>query len=287
MVKCRLCGLSFNQITNTHLQYAHGISLLDYWEKFPEAPMESETLHDLRSKNSTEMWKDQDFRNRFSRIISEVWDRPGYREETTKAMSVGLLKVMAKVCADPEHSRMLSEAQIRRWAMPGARERQGETLSKALSGCTFSPDHIKNLSKAQKARWARLTPEEVKAEMERGINSPEARRKAAETNSQGGPNTTESMLWEFLSEKYPGLFIPHWVEPEQIGRRWPDFRSTNRLKIVIESFGSNWHTFSRTEEEIISEYKKLGWTCIVVWANSPEDIIVEWPTLVKRIQEVM
>ncbi len=40
------------------------------------------------------------------------------------------------------------------------------------------------------------------------------------------------------------------------------------------------------ETEIVSEYRELGYNCIVVWANNEEDIIFEWPNIVRQIDSI-
>jgi hypothetical protein len=51
-VACRVCGESFRQITNTHLE-THGLMVTEYVERWPEAPLCSEeTLEKYRDRES-------------------------------------------------------------------------------------------------------------------------------------------------------------------------------------------------------------------------------------------
>ncbi len=106
------------------------------------------------------------------------------------------------------------------------------------------------------------------------------------------PNETELALWGFLEERYLGMFIPTWIKRICIGGKYPDFVSTNGYRLLIESFGSYFHDpvmypNRPTEEELVVLYKKEGYTCIIVWANSVEDIIFEWPGIVRQIDRVL
>ena len=102
------------------------------------------------------------------------------------------------------------------------------------------------------------------------------------------PNETEKQLWKFLDQAYPGIFTPDWIERVDIGGKHPDFWTKNGYGLVVESNGNYWHSpeyFDRlTEEEQVAHYEKEGYSCIVVWADSPEDIIFEWPNLAKRLK---
>lgn len=99
------------------------------------------------------------------------------------------------------------------------------------------------------------------------------------------------MLQKFLEGTFPNLFIPDWIERIDIGGRHPDFYTKNGYKLVIESNGSYFHSLEYfdkpTEEEQIAHYKKYGYNCIVVWADSKWDIIYEWPDLAQRIKDLL
>ena len=43
-ITCELCGRQFKAITHTHLVKAHGISLREYIDRFPDAPLYEEVV---------------------------------------------------------------------------------------------------------------------------------------------------------------------------------------------------------------------------------------------------
>lgn len=51
-IKCHICGAHYKQISNSHLKKAHGITLQQYREQFPDAPIVSpEVLNKISYKN--------------------------------------------------------------------------------------------------------------------------------------------------------------------------------------------------------------------------------------------
>lgn len=57
----------------------------------------------------------------------------------------------------------------------------------------------------------------------------------------------------------------YWIKLSNGKYRNPDFVSIFHKK-VIEVFGVYWHRNDK-EEDIINEYKKSGWDCIIFWEN--------------------
>ena len=123
LVECRLCGLSYEQITGTHLQSAHGIgTVLEYRAMFPDASIYSDLV--LESMGSWQefaaerneaiskaltgrdiTWGDAISEAKFgvpstrssedfSRTAKEMWSQPGYRER--------LSRVHNNLWSDPE-----------------------------------------------------------------------------------------------------------------------------------------------------------------------------------------
>lgn len=225
-------------------------------------PMTAETKEKISESNSGIVFSDEHLA-RMSEATQKLWQTPEYRRNNST--SSGCSWFWGEEAKEAIQGRLRSEKTI-------------EKISEAMSGRTFSKEHKESLSKASRKRW----------DSESGLKEREKLSKMLggywRTSS---PNKTERCLWKFLEGHYPGLFIPQWVELNRVGRRFPDFYSAGSCKLVIESFGSHCHgpEVGRDEAEIVAEYRALGYSCIVVWADSFWDIIFEWPNLVRKIEE--
>jgi len=207
-----------------------------------------------------------------------------------------------------EAVKLFNDPEYQRWVEEIGYENRCEAMRRRWRDPEYYKKHSEEVRIAKKKWWASLSPEEKKAELQGGLHSEasrEARRVATlqswarytpedrlrrmeptiSAQSNESPNKCEALLWEFLEEKFPGVFIPQWMESLRIGRRYPDFYSLGGGEVVIESFGSRYHgpVVGRDEGEIVTEYEILGWVCIVVWANNPGDVIFEWPSIVRQI----
>ena len=170
-----------------------------------------------------------------------------------------------------EHKRRISEAltgRIRPFE-------ECEAVSRGAMGHVVTEDTRRRISEAQVGK--KLSEEHRKnISAARGL-----------TNTR--PNKPESMLFEFLNSDFPG----EWMYTGDgcrgpIGSKTPDFLHT-RHKIVVELFGSHWHSLdpdnSRSEESTISNYKKYGYKCFVVWFNSEDDVIAGYFELGRELKK--
>lgn len=233
---------------------------------------------------------------------AELWNDPEYQKGLEETKHKNYCEAANRRGADPEISKKLSEASKKNWRNSDYCRSVRESMEKVQE----DPDYRKRLSEGQrrfrerespghkmataeavsrglKRRWAEMSPEEQNAQM---------RPLHEATISKGSPNKCEQLLWEFLEEHYPGLFIPHWIKRTGISGRLPDFVSSDGHKLLVELFGPYYHNTAYfpnrpTEEELVIFYKNLGWDCIVVWAEWPDDVIFEWPNLVKRIDSIL
>jgi very-short-patch-repair endonuclease len=82
------------------------------------------------------------------------------------------------------------------------------------------------------------------------------------------PTKPEIKLGNLLDEITPNQFgyNGNYKLGVSLGRRIPDFVNINGKKQVIELFGDYWHR-NDSEDDKISHYHKLGYSCLIVWEN--------------------
>lgn len=90
-VECKICGAAFKRITNTHLNSAHGITVSEYQERFPDAPIDAGDLKEQRAKNTSEalekVYEDTDLDEVRRRDAIEQMKDPEQRELGSEIMS--------------------------------------------------------------------------------------------------------------------------------------------------------------------------------------------------------
>ena len=64
-----------------------------------------------------------------------------------------------------------------------------------------------------------------------------------------------------------------WINTSDAKYRNPDFINEHDKKI-IEVFGRYWHR-NDNPDEVISEYKKAGWDCLIIWDDEINGSIVD------------
>lgn len=263
-VVCLLCGSGYRQITTSHLRLWHGIDTYEYQRRFPSAELQCRDLREIHSRDASGRGHSEETRETLRRV--NLGKTPSL--ETVEKIRHAAVVQMNR----PKRRRQVSEVMTRLWKDPNF-----VAAHRAAKG---------KRGVSHRLWWKTLTKEEKKEFLDLSFHSAEARLRAAKANGRKGPNRPEKMLWEFLEGHYPRLFIPYWLEPIQIGRRFPDFYSGNGYRIVIETMSNPWHG-SEDEQGRISEYVEEGWNCIVVWAGTAEDIIVEWPVVVKWVDNLL
>lgn len=277
MVKCELCGLEFDRISASHLKHKHGLnSIIEYWEKCPGVPTCSEesskrtseansgyvpTLDTIKKLRESHMGigPSEETRELLRRSTKGWWDNSSPEERLDRL----------------NKSFLSEETQIK--VANGVRKRYENMTDEERYTSTASlrdPEVVKRRAETNRKNWADKTPEERRNHMRPAV---EAAYKLQ------NPNGPEKQLWKFLEQFFPGILVPDWIERIDIGGRHPDFRTKNGYRLVIESNGSRFHS-DWGEEEQVAHYKKYGYDCIVVWADSADDIIYEWPDLAGRIR---
>ena len=73
MIRCYICSKFFNQISNSHLKKAHGITLAEYRQQFPDAPIVSEEVSNKISSKIKGKPRSEEHKSKLSKSI-----RTGY-----------------------------------------------------------------------------------------------------------------------------------------------------------------------------------------------------------------
>lgn len=52
-IKCEVCGKEFKSVTHTHTMKEHGMTLKEYMQMYPDAPIHAEQLEQKESERKT------------------------------------------------------------------------------------------------------------------------------------------------------------------------------------------------------------------------------------------
>jgi hypothetical protein len=113
----------------------------------------------------------------------------------------------------PEQSERASQAQIERWAVPGARERQ--------KGWHFSPEQSERARQAQLDRWAIPGAREQRAAMTAASWTPERRRSHSVTTKNRFAAMDETELEQFRKSVSEGQTLA-WKKPSEARKQVAD-----------------------------------------------------------------
>lgn len=114
-----------------------------------------------------------------------------------------------------------------------------------------------NQSESQKESWA---------------NDPDRAEKCLQFRK---PNSKEIILDNLLAQNFPGQWEYVGNGSAKIGRKVPDWISTDGKRGVIELFGERWHNITE-ESQLIQYYNEHGYCCLVIWVaelNNPQTVI--------------
>ena len=171
MIKCRLCGLSYNLLTESHMRSQHGISLLDYEVDYPDAPLSSEAYRQHLQERPR-----QDYGGFYSEERCEALKR-GIREANPEGrkLSPEHLAALRQGHRDyytnpekweefSEQMRILNSGPRLNWTEeqsqersritkavfedPEVRQMHSRAVSLALSGKLFTGEHQQAISEA-------------------------------------------------------------------------------------------------------------------------------------------
>lgn len=254
--------------------------------------LENSLLSESCRRAGVEANKDPEVQARRGRAISRAFDMKTPEEYRLFCESISKGKEGEQW--DEERRRRKGKAVREFWAGLSSEEQEERMKNSVLSETSkaaateakgtseFREKRSRIQSRVGVAVWAAYSPEEKAERIRNSLGSAQPPQ---------SPTKPEIQLWKFLDQFYPGFFVPDWIERADIGGRHPDFWSRDGYKLVIESNGTFWHSpeyFDRpTEEEQVAHYKRYGYACLVVWANSADDVIYEWPELARRVREVL
>lgn len=261
MISCELCGEYFDKITSTHLRWKHsGMTLLEYAQKFPYAPLASEHSRKLTS---------------YMMLL-----QPPFSEDHCQAISEGLIR------AHQEDPGLAGRRRLAPARSPEAVENWRKSMEELWADLAFKEEA------SQRALKLWQNPEyrarQVEVHRKNWIN-PEFVREQVESWHRK-PNGPEETLMNLLDRVSPGRFCLH-ISGEQTdllwgwgyrGLRQPDIVRIDGRRQIIFLDGNYWH-WDEDERELVGSFSLLDIDCLVVWADSWEDVILEWPSLFRRL----
>jgi len=250
-IVCRVCGAKARRLDNRHLPFKHGISSVEYLERFPEAPlMCSETRRKYskttkeawsrgdhssgettrkKSRAATAAWKDPDRHHEMSGKIKESWDRGDHEGAWT------------------EELRVRQSRKIRQW-------------------CENNPDEVQaNMRRAREAKVLlgnrAVYTDEVRARMSESVK--EAWRRGDYDGVFDSPTSIEIDVSRALDEK--GIRHISQYRPKGYYRIYDEFVPPRTL---IEVQGSYWHTLPDMQERDIEKARwahQNGYFVVAIW----------------------
>lgn len=219
---------------------------------------------------------------RISKIMKKYWADPDYRERQSEAIREAFRndptiverqsKSLRRRWEDPVYHERMSEIAMSRCVDLAFPERMSATMTKTYEDLALR----RKVSEGCKKFWVNLSPEGKNEQLRRIFGG-----------SNKKPNQIESLLDEFLREDYPGEWKYVGDGRVIIGGRIPDFMNANGWKAVIESFGTIYHAVDefmggkRSVKNTIEHYKEYGYDCLVVWVDTPGQLVKKYSTTIK------
>lgn len=248
MIKCELCGFHYDHLAS-HLYFKHGMYPVDYQEKFPGAPITSQSFKDTMSEVQLGTYRGPDSEETILRK-SEAATRFWNSEEGKKKRK----EITEKRMKDPNDgyfgSEVIAQRNREQWSSLSYSQRVG----KAISDAKASPEHRKMMSNISRELWK--DPEY--------IEKVKLGRQGIGFGESSSPNLEELTLLCVLDS----ITLDKWRYNDngtRVGRKIPDFIHTSKKK-VIEYFGIMWHTPGIGEEDrLVNYYKEQGYDCLIVW----------------------
>jgi len=224
-----------------------------------------------------------EYSKRLSNRISSAKIGVPLRQERSQEHCKALSKALAGKPKSKEHRKSISDS----WKVNY--EERCEALRKAAVGKVHYEDPKERSARRQK-EWA---DPDIRARRETsirlGLNDPEVRSRRSriqkilwndpnyktrvlEAQSKGRKGKTsreEFLLWNWVRRSLPEGWVWNKEGAVVIGGKIPDFINESR-KQIIEIFGTYWHDpylfpNRSTDSELIEIYRKLGYSCVVLW----------------------
>lgn len=312
-IECLECGEYFEVITGSHLRH-HGMTTWDYRLKHLGAPIMSKEVREAIGFANSGLQRSPEQREALSLTLTQRHrEDPGIANRISEALfgrlvdqeTRGILSAaQEKAYRDnPNLGDLHSKIMIEKWKDPDYRRTQleaqgkgrgwdfGLKISRALTGCTHDPDFGRRCSEGHKRSYEKHPEiaERISETHKKNWEDPVYARERMESWRKS-PNETEATLFRLLEKKYPGQFGSN-LKGELAnllwdwgykGRRQPDIVRIIGSRQVIFSNGNHWHP-DEDEGALIQSFQEVGISCLVVWADSWGDIVVDWPKIAEWI----
>lgn len=272
MIKCAMCEKELKQITRNHL-LRHDITVAQYREKFPNAPLQDESIllkgekNPFFGKTHTDEIK-QKLSKRFTgkpnpkaaQKIAKLW-----REKEG---------VYRKMMASDSYRSTMSKATKAHWNSSESddhRQKNSESLKRLrpsyterLAEVQITDSYRNLLSDSITTMWATLTPEAKNARIEKQLTSV---MKNGTMSSKG-----EDVLFELLKTQYPETKRFIWFHPSQTGSKnlWNIDFFIPEIKTYVQFDGVYWHGLDRPIEIIRESNSKRDKTIYKKWSTDHE-----------------
>ena len=249
MPKCKLCGMEYKFISESHLRSKHNITTAEYKKLFPNCELCSDELKKFSSEKCKQQIKEGTFGFQKNHKINEG------KEPWNKGMT-----------KDTNNS--------------------GKKYSDKVVGRTFSYTHKKNLSEARK-KFFKEHPEAIPKGEKNGMYgkklSPEHLQALWSIyQKQNKPEkAAEKILCQF-GFSYVGD-RNFWVTFKNGKHKCPDFVNKS-MRMVVEIYGDYWHK-NDNPQEIIDLYAEIGWKCFVFWEHEVYNYTLNPDTFAQLIDE--
>ncbi len=242
MLKCMICGKQYKHITPTHTMRKHGITVAQYREQFPDAPIVCDEVREQMCKLRKEEWKDEDYRAEMCIKHKEKWKNEEYAT-----------KQRAKLGSEETRARMSASQYAK---APHSEETKAKRRQSNIAAYERDPTIRQRITKSL-LKWYSV-PENKDWWYERSKDNLQ--------KANARPNISESAIDVILLPlgfNYTGGGI----RPVKDGKRfmYPDFVH-EELRIVVELNGERFHTKEGVKAKT-ARYRKLGWLVVNIWSK--------------------
>jgi len=233
-VKCRICEKEYKQITGSHVENIHGMTLREYKNKFPQAVIaryeeeEKERVSQATAEAMKRPEVQDKLQNKLSRYQVEYWTERGLSEEEAREK---ISELQRKTHENRDPDSYVSHWSVDYWTDRGYSEEearkkiselQAENSAKSskFEGCTRSEESKRKISQSMREHVLDVGKEEW----------------AKHAFGDGFGSELENEVASWVKSNVD----PDAVQNENVGSYVVDILSGDRSK-VIEVFGDFWH----------------------------------------------
>lgn len=285
MIKCEICGNSLASVNWLHLR-THSISVSQYKEAFPNAPIHSQEVKLAISnggKGNTRTLGHKlsaEHKRKIGKASKATWQKLGFREmmcqkrkggNKAQKLAMGRPEVRAKISSsrkahfkDPKNREKHRERQLCAMSTPEARHNN----SIGQMGKTLSLEHRQSISRGARAmpnreEWVARLNKRMREWWEDEDNKARGVRAILRACNRR-PNKAEASLAILLGEDWQYTGDGSLV----IGGKCPDFWNGDHR--LVELFGDFWHKGDNPQERI-DLFAGYGYKCLVIWEHELAD----------------